>query len=540
MQYVAGHVEEYMERMGSSKSGVVTTVEGLEAANARNPWLVIEAWPTIHPLLGHTNPSFNLSACLKGSLPEDCIFCMNSLSPPSGTFMKTVVQPHRVLEMYHYLIPNVRIIEMSPHNHTDVAVTRFLARMIPFIGSLPIITKNDECALAFQQTWLHFRQEMLDLLDEDTSCAAVDDAWEIFLRETSAEELESCFLDVSKRFGAFVESRYMTIQYRGQPVLSQLKDIFSNAAEFPPPSPYNSLGVRLPDNGMTTKVSATLHRVGPDIYFVNIEVGPHLRDGPMGLGKILCNSPDLGVRVLVEHLSLPYDLDIHFATETIYWTDLMDYNITACNLAGESKRVIVPKSGRHAPAQIMIDQVASQIYWTHYEGAQILRSNLDGTCIEVVFETSVSRPLIPGKLVHAFSLDPARRQVCWSQPQPESETNYCILRTSMDLPPGSTGADRRDIEIIFDNLPEVFDIDFVPVFDELYWSAYTDSTRMAMEVRWGDIGPCETYRDEKHNVVLRNLQDTKWLRVDPQAGHVYTTSFHGVLARFDMTTGKNG
>ena len=111
----------------------------------------------------------------------------------------------------------------------------------------------------------------------------------------------------------------------------------------------------------------------------------------------------------------------------------------------------------------------------------------------------------------------------------------------MELSPGSNSFQRREIEIVFDDLPEIFDIDFVPVFDEIYWSARKEDTeRMVTEIHRGYVGFVKAYSDEKQDIVAGDLKGMGWLKVDPKGGHVYTTCLRGVIARFDMTTGENG
>ena len=104
----------------------------------------------------------------------------------------------------------------------------------------------------------------------------------------------------------------------------------------------------------------------------------------------------------------------------------------------------------------------------------------------------------------------------------------------MDLPSDSTPFQRKDTETVFDDLPEILDIDFVPVFDELYWSAKGKGT----EIHRGYVGPCVNVDMESQDIVVGDLKGMGWIKVDPKGGHVYTTCLRGLLTRFDMTTGK--
>ena len=242
MQYVVGHVAGYMKRIGSTKRGVITTDENLDTANSWNPWLVIEALPEIHPLLRQFNVKVDLLGDLDGSMPDDCLLCMNSLAN-SKTFLRKVNRPHRVLNLHHYLVPNVRVIEMVQNEHTDPAIVKFLSNIVPDTGALPIIARDEESAMPFQQVWIDFKKGVLDTLDKDRSSEAIDNGWDDILRNASAKDVETWFDNLSKRFDDMIEENYIITLDLGRSPLSHLKKIFSKELKLPFLSPYKGLEV---------------------------------------------------------------------------------------------------------------------------------------------------------------------------------------------------------------------------------------------------------------------------------------------------------
>lgn len=279
----------------------------------------------------------------------------------------------------------------------------------------------------------------------------------------------------------------------------------------------------------------SLMRPGPNIFFVDIG---HLESAAAKCGRILCGSTDGTVREVVTNLCLPYGLSVDYASKRVYWSDLAEGTISSCNYDGKQPRIMVPKNGDAAPKQIAIDQTNSQIYWNQSEGTQILRCNADGTHIECVLDIGVNGAgYLPGPNLspNGIAVDPSRRHFYWSRPSRNRPDKHMIQRASMDLPAGFSPSRQKDVETLFDGLALIHDIDFVPVFDELYWSV---KHGVRTEIHRGYVGTCPDYGMHKQNVVIKDLKGTGWLRVDPKSGHFYTTCVVGSLTRYDMTTGK--
>ena len=187
VQYVIENIAAYMKRIGSSKRGVITASETLDTANASKPWLVIEALPETSSAQECRAIKTDLFGDLDATMPEDCIFCVNTMKH-LGIFTK-VRRTYRVLILHHYLVPNVRVMEIVKNNFTDHAIVDFLFDVIPGTGALPILAKEEETSQTFHMVWDALKQDVLETLNRNVNAASIDEGWEDILRHTSTNDL---------------------------------------------------------------------------------------------------------------------------------------------------------------------------------------------------------------------------------------------------------------------------------------------------------------------------------------------------------------
>jgi len=77
----------------------------------------------------------------------------------------------------------------------------------------------------------------------------------------------------------------------------------------------------------------------------------------------------------------------------MYWTNMgnlkaNDGSIDRADLDGRNVTTIVPPSGTFTPKQIQLDKVNGKLYWSDREGMRVMRSNLDGSNVETLVDTS--------------------------------------------------------------------------------------------------------------------------------------------------------
>ena len=229
---------------------------------------------------------------------------------------------------------------------------------------------------------------------------------------------------------------------------------------------------------LTTKskpASADKRRVGR-LFFLDI-----------GAGRILSMNPD-GTDlkpILVEGYG-PHPDGIVVDTERghIYWTNMgdpsaNDGSIERCDLDGKNLTVIVPPGGTYTPKQLKLDRSNDKLYWCDREGMRVMRANLDGSNIEVLVDASEGDPR-PGtderKWCVGIAADVDQGKIYWTQKGAEDGQGR-IFRANLEIPRGQSAADRNDIEVLFDGLPEPIDLELDPRNRMIYWTDRGDPPR---------------------------------------------------------------
>jgi hypothetical protein len=156
-----------------------------------------------------------------------------------------------------------------------------------------------------------------------------------------------------------------------------------------------------------------------------------------------------------------------------------DGSIERADFDGKNRRVIVPRGGTFTPKQMQLDKRNSKLYWCDREGMRVMRCNFDGSQIETLVEAGrgdVDRHDQTRWCV-GITVDPERHQIYWTQKGPDNGNQGRILRAGVEIPHGETAANRTDIEVFFDNLPEPIDLELDRKNSVLYWTDRGDPPR---------------------------------------------------------------
>src|SRR5882672_1279999 len=189
----------------------------------------------------------------------------------------------------------------------------------------------------------------------------------------------------------------------------------------------------------------------------------------MSGGRMVSVNPDgSDTQVLIEGLArLPDGIVVDVEAGHIYWTNMgtpsaNDGSIERVDLDGGNRRTIVPEGATFTPKQLQLDKTGGKLYWSDREGMRVMRANLDGSTIETLVDTG-NGDARPGrdatKWCVGIAVDHDRGHVYWTQKGPDNAGKGQILRASLDKPSGESAADRSDIEVLFDGLPEPIDLD---------------------------------------------------------------------------------
>ena len=257
----------------------------------------------------------------------------------------------------------------------------------------------------------------------------------------------------------------------------------------------------------------------------------------LAAGRVLSANPDgTGLTTLVEEgRKLPDGLAIDIAAGRLYWTNMgnpkaNDGSILRSDLDGKNLTTIVPSGGTFTPKQLQIEKSTGKLYWCDREGMRVMRCNLDGSSIETLVDTSRGNPppgADPTKWCVGIAVDIEKGKFYWTQKGGDNAGQGSILRASITMPQGQTAANRRDIELLYDGLPEPIDLDIDPGARMLYWTDRGDPplgntvNRAPLDVSAGKRGAPE--------IVFDHLMEGIGLALDPKGGRMFVTDLGGSI-----------
>jgi DNA-binding beta-propeller fold protein YncE len=204
-------------------------------------------------------------------------------------------------------------------------------------------------------------------------------------------------------------------------------------------------------------------------------------------GRVLSCKPDgSDLKTIVsEGRRLPDGIVVDVEAGHIYWTNMgnlkaNDGSIERADLDGKNLKHIVSPGGTFTPKQLQLDKKNGKLYWCDREGMRVMRCNLDGSKIETLIDSSQgdSRPgPDQTKWCVGIALDIDGAKFYWTQKGPDNAGRGRIFRANLEIPKGQTPADRNDIEVLYENLPEPIDLDLDVANRMLYWTDRGDPPR---------------------------------------------------------------
>jgi hypothetical protein len=249
-------------------------------------------------------------------------------------------------------------------------------------------------------------------------------------------------------------------------------------------------------------------------------------------------------RIVVADCQLPDGVAIDVEAGHIYWTNMgsspaaNDGSIERADLDGGNRRMLVPPGATHTPKQLQLDKKNGKLYWCDREGMRVMRANLDGSSIETLVETGRSdadrRDLT--RWCVGIAIDPLRKQIYWTQKGPENGDQGLLLRAGIEIPKGETAANRSDIEVFFDSLPEPIDLEIDQKNRVLYWTDRGDPPR-GNTVNRASIDA----RPDAPEIVITHLMEGIGIALDVPHDRMFVTDFAGSVysARLDGTGERN-
>jgi sugar lactone lactonase YvrE len=249
----------------------------------------------------------------------------------------------------------------------------------------------------------------------------------------------------------------------------------------------------------------------------------------LSAGKIFSMNPDgRASKTLVTGCRLPDGIALDMVNGHLYWTDMgvpdrNDGMIERVDLDGSNRTTIVPEGATHTPKQIHLDAKNRKLYWSDREGMRVMRSNLDGSRLEILVQTGSSdaERNDPTNWCVGITVDADHGHFYWTQKGPDNGGRGRIFRAGLEIPKGQNPATRRDIEVLFEDLPEPIDLELDLKHRHLYWTDRGDPPRGNTVNRTAVDGK------PVQEIVLKNLMEGIGIALDVSGDRMFVTDLAG-------------
>lgn len=255
-------------------------------------------------------------------------------------------------------------------------------------------------------------------------------------------------------------------------------------------------------------------------------------------GQVFSANPDgSDLKIIVsEGKRLPDGIVVDVEAGHLYWTNMgvptvNDGSIERANLDGSNVTHIVPPGGTFTPKQLQFDEKSRKLYWCDREGMRIMRSNLDGSKIETLIDTSEGDAR-PGKDIKKWcvgiALDVEAGQLYWTQKGPDNAGEGRIFRANLEIPKGQNPASRKDIELLYDGLPEPIDLELDLANRMIYWTDRGDPPR-GNTVNRAPMDPDQGNGKKEPEIVFDHLMEGIGIALDLKGGRMFLTDLGGSI-----------
>ena len=257
----------------------------------------------------------------------------------------------------------------------------------------------------------------------------------------------------------------------------------------------------------------------------------------IGAGRVLSANPDGSdlKTIINEGRKFPDGLVVDVAAGHIYWTNMGNFkkndgSIFRSDLDGKNMITLVPPGGTFTPKQLHLEKKSGKLYWSDREGMRVMRANLDGSKVETLVDTSHGDPR-PGpdarKWCVGIAVDIEGGKFYWTQKGPDNAGEGRISRANIEIPQGQVPANRTDIELLYENLPEPIDLDLDLANRTLYWTDRGDPPR-GNTVNRAPMDPLLGNRKEPE-ILFTHLEEGIGLALDLKGGRMFITDYAGSL-----------
>ncbi len=252
-------------------------------------------------------------------------------------------------------------------------------------------------------------------------------------------------------------------------------------------------------------------------------------------GQVFSANPDgSDLKVIVsEGRRLPDGIVVDADAGHLYWTNMgnpsaNDGSIERANLDGSNITHIVRPGDTFTPKQLQLDEKNRKLYWCDREGMRVMRANVDGSNIETLVDTSEGDSR-PGKDIKKWCvgivLDVEAGKLYWTQKGPDNAGDGRIFRANLEIPQGQSPANRKDIELLYEGLPEPIDLELDLANRTIYWTDRGDPPR-GNTVNRAPMDPAQGNGKEPE-IVFDHLMEGIGIALDLKGGRMFLTDLGG-------------
>jgi hypothetical protein len=253
-------------------------------------------------------------------------------------------------------------------------------------------------------------------------------------------------------------------------------------------------------------------------------------------GQVFSANPDgSDLQVIVsEGRRLPDGIVVDVAAGHLYWTNMgnptaNDGSIERADFDGKNLTHIVPPGATFTPKQLQLDEKNRKLYWCDREGMRIMRANLDGSKIETLVDTSEGDAR-PGKDIKKWcvgiALDVEAGKLYWTQKGSDNAGEGRIFRANLEIPKGQSAGNRKDIELLYEGLPEPIDLELDLASRTIYWTDRGDPPR-GNTVNRASMDPAQGNGKKEPVIIFDHLMEGIGIALDLKGGRMFLTDLGG-------------
>jgi DNA-binding beta-propeller fold protein YncE len=253
-------------------------------------------------------------------------------------------------------------------------------------------------------------------------------------------------------------------------------------------------------------------------------------------GQVFSANPDgSDLKVIVsEGRRLPDGIVVDLEAGHLYWTNMgnpsaNDGSIERSDFDGQNLTHIVPPGATFTPKQLQLDEKNRKLYWCDREGMRIMCANLDGSNLETLLDTSEGDSR-PGKDIKKWcvgiALDVEAGKLYWTQKGSDNAGEGRIFRANLEIPKGQTPANRKDVELLYDNLPEPIDLELDLANRTIYWTDRGDPPR-GNTVNRAPMNPAQGNGKKEPVIIFDHLMEGIGIALDLKGGRMFLTDLGG-------------